>query len=218
MTWTPEQKEFVRTHYQEMSRAKLAEAVNKEFGTNKTRNSVIGLITRMGLAVPGGQSQNARGRKQPAKPKKSKTATGSKTPPSIGASERKPQRLLRPVTQHGGLPVMPFGRKARNRTGQDAPRTRHGENLIKRRRIAMRSTKIPSRELLLLDLEPNDCRYSTSQDGTRHRFCGAPQIEGFSYCPHHALKIIAMDNNNYRIASDLIKRTEDLLDAGYPNV
>lgn len=54
--------------------------------------------------------------------------------------------------------------------------------------VALRCIEIAPRNLSLLDLEPNDCRYPY---GDRpYMFCGHPQMEGSSYCgAHRALTI-----------------------------
>jgi GcrA cell cycle regulator len=46
----------------------------------------------------------------------------------------------------------------------------------------LRCVELPIRNIRLVDLEPNDCRYIPGED---YLFCGLPQREGSSFCPEH---------------------------------
>jgi GcrA cell cycle regulator len=49
----------------------------------------------------------------------------------------------------------------------------------------LRIVDVVSRNVSLIDLKPNDCRYP---DGDPPAFCGHPKLKDFSYCAsHHAL-------------------------------
>lgn len=48
---------------------------------------------------------------------------------------------------------------------------------------ALRCAEVEPRNISLIDLEPNDCRYPYG-DGPM-TFCGHPKIAGSSYCFHH---------------------------------
>lgn len=46
-----------------------------------------------------------------------------------------------------------------------------------------------SRQLVITDLAPNECRYATHYDDGTHRFCGHPTEPGRSYCAYHASRV-----------------------------
>jgi hypothetical protein len=51
-----------------------------------------------------------------------------------------------------------------------------------------KTVKVISRDILLVDLEPNECRFACNETGGRHLFCGHPTKPGRAYCEmHHAL-------------------------------
>jgi GcrA cell cycle regulator len=51
--------------------------------------------------------------------------------------------------------------------------------------IKLRCVQIDPRHLLLVDLEPGDCRYPYGGDGEAITFCGHPRRRGTSYCAAH---------------------------------
>lgn len=58
---------------------------------------------------------------------------------------------------------------------------------------------IEPRHLSLLELEPNDCRWPTSND-LPHTFCALPKLAGCSYCPAHALINVGRGTRGERTA------------------
>lgn len=51
-----------------------------------------------------------------------------------------------------------------------------------------KTVEVVSRDIALVDLEPNDCRFACNEVDGKHLFCGHPKQPGSSYCEtHHAL-------------------------------
>jgi GcrA cell cycle regulator len=74
------------------------------------------------------------------------------------------------------------------------PRERHVPEFMPRMPIfeptempKLRCVEIVPRHLVLVDLEPGDCRYpyGGDQEGEAITFCGHPQRKGSHYCPPH---------------------------------
>jgi GcrA cell cycle regulator len=50
--------------------------------------------------------------------------------------------------------------------------------------VRLRCSEIAPRNLMLVDLEPGDCRYPIN-DSSPYIFCGHEQLEGSKYCRQH---------------------------------
>jgi GcrA cell cycle regulator len=119
-----------------LSYSGIAVALNNEFGTHYSRNSMIGKASRLGLS----NSYMQKLATLPKKPKKQQPY--------------KPRPKRQPMFVQAG------------------------------EYVATECSEILPRNLTLIELEPNDCRwpYGENQD---MRFCGHSQLEGSKYCWQH---------------------------------
>lgn len=84
--WAPEHSQALRDHLARgMSFSEIAKAINVRFGTNYTRNAVIGRSQRMGLGGAGRQEQRPEQRFKATLPRKPRS--GKRPDPKAPASE-----------------------------------------------------------------------------------------------------------------------------------
>jgi GcrA cell cycle regulator len=151
-------QELTRLCEEKYSYRAIATAMNEKFGTNYTKNAVLGKAARIGLSkeaapsVPGNRKASAT-RKAPYKAR----------------APRKWVETIRIVPANGNSNAM---RVIRSVSFEEAK---------------LRCVEIVPRNVSLIDLEPNDCRYPYGELGDT-TYCGHPKQDGSSYCtPHHAL-------------------------------
>jgi GcrA cell cycle regulator len=129
-----------------------------DFGGFITRNSAIGRAHRLGICGRGRGNHPLIEREHRLNRKKAE-------PRPRGAP--KPRIRLVPVNGHHNAKLRIL-------------------ESITTEPIAVRCAAIVPRNLSLIDLEPNDCRYPYGgDDGTPTVFCGHGKLEGSSYCPDH---------------------------------
>jgi GcrA cell cycle regulator len=150
-------QELARLCGEKYSYRAIAGVMNEKFGTNYTKNAVLGKAARIGLSkeaapsVPGNRKPKAN-RKSPYKAR----------------APRQWVETVRIVHANGN---------------SNAMRIIKSVSLEERK---LRCVEIVPRNVSLVDLEPNDCRYPYGDN--QITFCGHPKMEGSSYCqPHHAL-------------------------------
>ena len=71
--------------------------------------------------------------------------------------------------------------RVRTRTRSTAFR----EPTLTREEVTLRCVEIEPRNLTLLDLEPDDCRFAVNEGDPQFLFCARPKMKGSSYCPGH---------------------------------
>jgi GcrA cell cycle regulator len=151
-------QELIRLAGEKLSYRAIALALNEKFGTVYTKNATIGKAARLGLAKESAPSVPGN-----CKPK---------------ADRKAPYKIRTPRQRIEATRIVPANGNS------------NAMRIIKTVTFEMeklRCAEIVPRNVSLLELEPNDCRYPTAETD-QHLFCGHAKMAGSSYCaPHHAL-------------------------------
>lgn len=150
------------------SASQCSAEIYAKHGVDITRNGIIGKAFRRGWKTPNAPRSNIDG-----VPKAERTAARyTSATPYLRTKARISRRVMR---DREAIALEDYG------SGERAPNVC---GAMPRRSIA---TDAPaSRDLMLLDLGPHDCRYATSPHESRqHLFCGATIADESSYCAHH---------------------------------
>ena len=152
-------RELARLCEEKYSYRAIAGVMNAKFGTNYTKNAVLGKAARVGISKESAPS--VPGNKKPKADRKA---------PYKARAPRKWVETTRIVSANGNSNAMRVIRSV----------------VIEQERL--RCVEIVPRNVSLIDLEPGDCRYPYGGHDDPITFCGHPKREGSSYCvPHHAL-------------------------------
>lgn len=157
--WPPEHKARLIALMGErgLSRADIAVAINKEFSTTYTRNSVIGMAHRMGLQSPG----------------KKRAVVPKKRSPRPRVSKKIAQQPVKRLIPYAGAP----------RSAPPVQTPQHAERLPKREPAEVwADTRFD--HYGLLELRTGQCRWPHGD--SPFRFCGRPAYEkDCPYCASH---------------------------------
>ncbi len=157
--WTDELRERVKELWTTHSSTQIADKLREE-GHAFTRNSIVGLVHRMGLGAENKSEEH----------KNANRRGGIKVP------------RIRVPRQ----PKEPREHKPRNRFVRSNGNSNHLRLIVSRESAAVikiRCDGVSPRRLSLTELEPNDCRFPYG-DGP-FTFCGHPKMEGQSWCESH---------------------------------
>lgn len=174
--WSDEQNEWLRARcLTAQSYGTIARAFNEAFpDTPKTRNAIMGRAARLGLSQnkPGALINKARSR--------------------VELGER---RRRKPITPEAPLAPVVFGEplEPRNNAPQ-IPNYRYATKAATRIEEAQAGflpsiiETAPLSTVPLLECPSNGCRWPTADatPDTPFMVCGAPQMNGRSYCTRHA--------------------------------
>jgi GcrA cell cycle regulator len=149
-------QELTRLCEEKYSYRAIATVMNEKFGTSYTKNAVLGKAARIGLSKEAAPSVPGN-----------RKASATRKAPYKSRAPRKWVETLRIVPANGNSNAMRVIRS------------------VSFEETKLRCVEIVPRNVSLIDLEPNDCRYPYGDDIVT--FCGHP-TEGSSYClPHRAL-------------------------------
>lgn len=150
-------QELIRLCEEKLSYRAIAREMNAKFGTAYTKNAVLGKALRIGI---------------------NKEAASSA--PGVPRAPRAPRRPSQPRTPRKQISTVRIVSANGNSNAMRAFRSVSFE-LAK-----LRCVEIVPRNISLLDLGPEDCRYPYGDKDIL--FCGHPKAPGSPYCmPHHAL-------------------------------
>jgi GcrA cell cycle regulator len=153
-------QELIRLAGEKLSYRAIANVLNEKFGTSYTKNSMIGKAARLGLS-----KESA-----PTVPGNHKPKADRKTPYKVRAPRKQTEGVKREVF------------RAKPNSNGGAP----GLVRVTLAEISLRCVEIEPRNVSLIDLGPDDCRYPYGDN--QILFCGHPKMAGSSYCvPHHHL-------------------------------
>ncbi len=168
--WTEEHDTALRVMLAEgLTHAAIAYGLNVKFGTEYTKNASIGRTKRLGLCGPvkvASEESRARTRDR----------------------DRLKKQARREAMKAAGIRIL----RTSSESSEAGERRRERDRLrmqLKRAEMKaadIRCVEIVPRNLTLLELEPNDCRYPYGD--SEITFCGHAKMEGVSYCvPHFEL-------------------------------
>lgn len=149
-------QELVRLAGEKLSYRAIAHALNEKFGTSYTKNATIGKAQRIGIVKESAPSVPGN-----CKPKPDRVVP-YKIPSSRKTEGVKREVLRTKPNSSGGAP---------------------GFVRVTLAEISLRCVEIEPRNISLIELGPDDCRYPYGDN--QITFCGHLKIDGSSYCARH---------------------------------
>jgi hypothetical protein len=164
--WTSELKEKVTRLWEKHSDSVIASILRAEDGVSFSRNAIIGLRHRLG-AVGGPPASEKTVAPRPARP---------------------------PRTQNGGPVAQKINRLREQVPFRKPPNRKPVFETVPTSELRVIELVARAPNITIIDLEPGECRWPTSEEAGKHFFCGHPAATAkdasgntitHSYCVHH---------------------------------
>jgi len=185
--------------------AAIAEIMNKEFGTDRSRVSVIAKINRMGYSTGSGPVVRKSKTSMPMKKRASPTGFFSRQTRAVKATAPPKNPTAAPIAAWKFKPLDKETSAKKTEVLLEALKK------IETIQLALDTVGVKS----TADLKPNHCRWPIGDP--KHKdfgYCGHPRLAGHPYCEPHAIRA-SPDGNLSRLK---MRDQSGLMESGDPVV